>query len=112
MKIDPSKKYTTRDGKPVTHLHRAPKGWPDDLPWRGIAGGVVETWGEDGRAYAPTVESPDDLIEVREPLELCLAIDKNGITWICYGNGTEEWWDESFPNHAPFRIATFREVMP
>ena len=109
MKIDPNKKYTTRDGRPVEFLHRAPEGWPSPFPWRGLADGLIITWRDNGRVFSVDVESSSDLVEVREPMELKVSIDKNGITCICYGNGTEEWWDESFPNHAPHRIVTFVE---
>ena len=112
MKIDPSKKYQTRDGKPVTHLHRVPDGWPSNFPWRGLADGSVITWCDNGRAFIDDADSPADLLEVREPMELEVSMDKYGITCICDGNCTAEWWDKSFPNHAPHRIVTFREVMP
>jgi hypothetical protein len=65
--IDASKKYTS-GGHPVTHLHRAPDGWPSSYPWRGIVNGQDERWRDDGGFYAKG-NSLLDLTEVREPLQ-------------------------------------------
>ena len=112
MKIDPNKKYQTRDGVPVTHLHRAPEGWPTNHPLIGIVDGNVTTWDDDGRAHGLHAETPDDLIEVREPLEVRLAIDGKEKIWGFAEQNTAKFYDGNVPHRAPFRIATFREVMP
>ena len=112
MKIDPSKKYTTRDGMPVTHLHRAPEEWPSGYPWRGVVGGGSQTWDDDGRALTADSECPSDLVEVREPLEVNLVIDGAGKVYRFAEENTAKFYDGNWPSRAPFRIATFREVLP
>ena len=74
MKIDPSKKYTTRDGRPVTLLHRVPEGWPGEYPWRGIVNGQPLSWMDNGSAFSEATESTDDLVEVREPMRIKLWV--------------------------------------
>jgi hypothetical protein len=79
MKIDPSKKYTTLDGKPVTHLHRAPEGWPTSFPWRGAIDSCgTGTWSDDGK-YTDEEIHRFDLVEVREPMLVKL--------WVKDGHG-------------------------
>ena len=68
MKIDITKKYRTRDGRDVTLLHRLPEGWPTGYPLRGVVGGAESEWTDMG-TYLPTIETNNDLIEIREPLE-------------------------------------------
>ena len=110
MKIDPSKKYTTRDGRPVEFLHRAPEGWPGEYPWRGIVGSGTASWDDDGRFYDDSAQCLQDLVEVREPLEVQLVVDSKGEVFT--GKRQAAWYDSTIPDRAPFRIATFREVMP
>ena len=110
MKIDPSKKYTTRDGRPVECLHRAPEGWPGGYPWRGVVGGGSQTWDDNGRAFSDDIKSRCDLLEVREPLEVLIVVDAKNRHVVFGGNAAA--WDHASPEHAPHRIATFREVIP
>jgi hypothetical protein len=79
MKIDPSKKYKTRSGRPVEFLHRAPEGWPGERPWRGIVAGEPITWRDNGSEFNEAIESADDLVEVREPMMIKM--------WIKDGHG-------------------------
>ena len=90
MKIDINKKYRTKDGLEVTHLHRAPDGWPVDCyPWRGLIEGNPATGTEEGRSgeQIGTPPNSDDLVEVREPRQWTLRVDGqklriwNGCTW-------------------------------
>ena len=107
--IDPSKKYTTRDGKPVTHLHRAPEGWPTSFPWRGIVGeATARTWNEDGVVYIGE-KSQDDLVEVHEPMRLKV--------WTKNGNGpifrTSDTQLNMMEMHElGYALKEFVEVMP
>ena len=110
MKIDPSKKYTTRDGRPVEFLHRAPEGWPSGYPWRGVVGSGTASWDDDGRFYDDSAQCLQDLVEVREPLEVLVVVDARNRPAVLGGNAAG--WDHTYPEHAPHRIATFREVMP
>lgn len=111
MKIDPNKKYKTRDGKPVTHLHRAPEGWPNSFPWRGIIGeNHAVNWNDEGMVYT-NEKSHSDLIEDRKPLEVQIVIDREGKAF-GFANTNKEWYDNYKPDLAPFRVATFREVLP
>jgi hypothetical protein len=107
--IDPSKKYKTRDGKPVIHLHRAPEGWPTSFPWRGIVGENHDvTWNDDGRVFIND-KSHSDLIEDREPLEFTQIVDAKGTRFNNESNLTLAEWDWKYPRDAPHRIATFIE---
>ena len=107
-KIDPSKKYTS-GGKPVEFLHRAPEGWPGPFPWRGIVNGAPSSWTDDGWCYAGSPSS-NDLIEVREPMEVMVVMNCDGkpeaIT-----SSTLNGWDTAFPQNAPHTIKKFREVI-
>jgi hypothetical protein len=69
--IDTSKKYTS-GGHPVECLHRAPEGWTDTCPWRGIVKGESRTWSDCGRFGL--LASNLDLVEVREPLRAKVLI--------------------------------------
>ena len=112
MKIDPSKKYTTRDGRPVKFLHRAPEGWPGEYPWRGFVDKLSRTWDDDGREFSSKTNTPSDLVEVREPLEVRLVIDGRGEIWGLAEENTAKFYDRSWPSDAPHRIATFVEKQP
>ena len=109
MKIDPSKKYTTRDGRPVTHLHRVPDGFKTKYPWRGIIYQEEVRWTDSGTFIEGSTRS-HDLVEVREPLEIELVVTGNG-KWFATLLNTDHW-DKVNPNNAPHRTAKFREVMP
>ena len=110
MKIDPSKKYQTRDGMPVEFLHRAPEGWPGKYPWRGFVERVTVTWDDEGKEFGPNNDRSSDLIEVREPMEVLVVVDARNRPAVLGGNAAG--WDHTYPEHAPHRIATFREVLP
>ena len=107
-KIDPSKKYTS-GGKPVEFLHRAPDGWTGAFPWKGIAGGREQTWTDDGFHYIG-IGSALDLIEVREPLEVMVAVNRHGKPE-CVTTSTLDGWDTAFPQNAPHTLRKFREVI-
>ncbi len=81
MKIDPSKKYRTRSGRPVEFLHRAPEGWPVEYPWIGIVGGRPQCWMDSGSEFNEATESSDDLVEVREPMLVKLWVRGNDRPW-------------------------------
>jgi hypothetical protein len=106
MKIDPSKKYRTRSGRTVEFLHRAPQGWPGSFPWRGIVAGEPITWMENGSEFNEATESPDDLVEVREPMRMKI--------WV---KGDERPWrdcdvDAHQMSRTGWAIKEFVEVMP
>ena len=107
MKIDPSKKYMTRDGKPITHLHRAPEGWPTSFPWRGIVGEEAAlTWNEDGVVYIGE-KSQDDLVEVREPMRLRMLVkDESNMRWIYTSTDVDDLIKDGWT------LKEFVEVMP
>jgi hypothetical protein len=66
MKIDPSKKYTS-GGHPVEFLHRAPEGYPDPYPWRGMVDGEEFTWTDEGYHIIGDPHPDLDLTEAVEP---------------------------------------------
>lgn len=66
--IDLSKTYRTRDGRPVTLLHRRPDGWPSDYPYVGLINGVSCVWLANGRVTKESIHN-GDLVEAREPKE-------------------------------------------
>lgn len=107
-KIDPNKKYTS-GGHPVELLHRTPEGWPGRFPWRGIVNGAPSSWTDDGWVYSGTASS-EDLIEVREPLEVMIVVncrsEVRGLTLIEMVE-----WDRVCPNDAPHTLRKFREVI-
>lgn len=107
-KIDPTKKYTS-NGEPVEFLHRAPDGWPGKYSLRGMVSGLIMYWTDDGR-YNIGISSPEDLIEVREPMEITKIVGLDGKIWdsIC----TPEEWDKTFARNSPHRLVKFREVIP
>ena len=81
MKIDPSKKYQTGDGKSVELLHRKPEGWPSKYVWWGTVNGEVRSWQEDGRWKSEL--SSMDLVEVREPMRVRMLVkDEFNMRWI------------------------------
>lgn len=108
-KIDRNKKYTS-NGNPVEYLHRAPEGWPEEFPWRGIVNGDALTWTDEGCFCADYANNPNNLVEVCEPLEVMVAVN-------CHGEpesvscSTVEGWDAAFPQNAPHRLVKFREVI-
>lgn len=81
MKIDPNKKYRTRDGREVTLLHRAPEGWPNSYPWRGlVSGDHVISWADDG-SVGPVQNDRYDLVEVRDPREFDVFVRHDGTVY-------------------------------
>jgi len=73
MKIDPNKKYKTRDGQEVSLLHKAPDGWPNPYVIRGLLNENPVSWTDEGR-FNTASESHVDLIEVREPREWVMHV--------------------------------------
>jgi len=80
MKIDPSKKYKTRDGRPVTCLHRVPEDWPTRHPWRGIVDQEEVRWTDSGN-FIEGGTRRHDLVEVREPMLVKLWVRGNDRPW-------------------------------
>ena len=109
MKIDPSKKYQTRSGRTVEFLYRAPQGWPGARPWRGIVDGEPITWMENGSEFNEATESPNDLIEVREPMRIKI--------WTKDGHGpifcsSDDGRTIGKMNELGYTLKEFVEVMP
>jgi hypothetical protein len=106
MKIDPNKKYTS-GGHPVEFLHRAPEGWPIPYPWRGVVNGFGMSWTDEGRYNKILTNADRDLIEVREPLRIKLAVDPENRPgyWIHADNEHKEM-------RPGWRIVEMIEVMP
>jgi hypothetical protein len=109
MKIDPSKKYRTRSGKPVTCLHRAPQEWPTPFPWRGIVEGFSLSWSDSGRECYDMLEVTNDLVEVREPMRLKM--------WTKDGHGpifcpSDDGRAIGKMNQLGYTLKEFVEVMP
>ena len=109
MKIDPSKKYKTRSGRPVEFLHRAPEGWPGEYPWRGIVGGEPQCWMDSGVEFDEKVESADDLVEVREPMRLRVWIKDGESPIACLSDTELTTWKM---NELGYTLKEFVEVMP
>jgi hypothetical protein len=108
MKIDPSKKYRTRCGSPVTCLHRAPEGWPTPFPWRGAidrrGSGV---WTDDGSFTDREENHRFDLIEVREPMRLRMLVkDEFNMRWIYTSTDVDDLIKDGWT------LKEFVEVMP
>ena len=99
MKIDPSKKYKTKEGREVVNLVRVPENYEAVYPWTGFVEGEWQTWTDDGRYFAGGDADGDgefDLIEVIEPREWTLDV-RPGTREVCkiYQDGgpreTEGW---------------------
>jgi hypothetical protein len=110
MKIDPTKKYTTRSGKAVTCLHRAPEGWPTPFPWRGaIESQGTGVWTDDGSFTDMEEPNRFDLIEVREPMRVRLwTRNEVSLNFTCC-------YDESLEigtQLGGYTLKEFVEVMP
>jgi hypothetical protein len=108
MKIDPSKKYTTRDGRPVTCLHRVPDGFKTKYPWRGIVDQEEVRWTDSGN-FIEGGTRRHDLIEVREPMRLKM--------WIKDGHGpifcpSDDGRAIGKMNELNYTLKEFVEVMP
>jgi len=110
MKIDPTKKYRTRDGRSVEFLHRFPDGWPTQWPVRGVVDGMEMSWDDDGIECSSGKPSRRDLFEVREPLEVILILDDDG-TPFGFADMDVKTFDVLKKPNAEYRTAKFREVI-
>lgn len=106
MKIDPGKKYKTRDGREVANLVRVPENYEAIYPWTGFVEGEWQTWTDAGEYFAgcnPDGDSEFNLIEVREPLEC----------WVRIRDDRDEVDEDFFPNKERLnpKWRLFREVI-
>jgi hypothetical protein len=109
MKIDPSKKYQTRSGRPVTLLHRVPEGWPASRPWRGLVDGNEMDWLDSGTVFYGSVDGSCDLVEVREPMRVRIWIKDGHGPIFCVSDTELTTWNM---NQLGYTLKEFVEVMP
>jgi hypothetical protein len=109
MKIDPSKKYKTRSGRPVEFLHRAPEGWPNSFPWRGIVAGEPISWMDNGSQFNDATERANDLIEVCELMRLNVWVKDGHGPIFCVSDTELTTWKM---NELGYTLKEFVEVMP